>query len=34
MAERHSALGWTVSMFPAPDGRDWNVILNMIGSCA
>ena len=24
LARRAYALGWTVNMFPAPDGRDWN----------
>lgn len=33
LAERASALGWTVTMFPAPDGRDWNdVIRDMKGA--
>ena len=27
LAERATALGWTVSMLPAPEGRDWNDIL-------
>ena len=27
LAERAHALGWTVSMLPAPEGRDWNDIL-------
>ncbi|MTH77562.1 DUF7146 domain-containing protein [Paracoccus aestuariivivens] len=31
LAERAAALGWTVSMLPAPDGRDWNDILLMKG---
>ncbi|UCA46889.1 toprim domain-containing protein [Pseudochrobactrum sp. XF203] len=31
LAERASALGWQVSMLPAPDGRDWNDILTMKG---
>lgn len=24
LAERATALGWAVTLFPAPDGRDWN----------
>ena len=27
LAERAAALGWAVTMFPAPDGRDWNDVL-------
>ena len=27
LAERASALGWRVSLLPAPDNRDWNDIL-------
>ena len=27
LAERANALGWQVSLLPAPDGRDWNDIL-------
>lgn len=27
LAKRAAALGWTVSLLPAPDGRDWNDIL-------
>lgn len=34
LAERASALGWQVSMLPAPDGRDWNDILTMKGAAA
>lgn len=34
LAERASALGWQVSMLPAPDGRDWNDILMMKGAAA
>lgn len=35
LAERASALGWSVTMFPAPDGRDWNdVVQNMKGAAA
>jgi hypothetical protein len=29
LAERAHALGWKVSLLPAPDGRDWNDILRM-----
>jgi hypothetical protein len=29
LATRASGLGWTVSLLPAPDGRDWNDILMM-----
>lgn len=31
LATRAAALGWTVSMLPAPEGRDWNDILMMKG---
>jgi DNA primase len=31
LAERATALGWQVSLLPAPDGRDWNDILAMKG---
>lgn len=35
LAARASALGWTVTLFPAPDGRDWNdVIQDMKGAAA
>ncbi|SMG55838.1 DUF7146 domain-containing protein [Paracoccus sp. J56] len=34
LAERASALGWTVSILPAPEGRDWNDILMMKGAAA
>lgn len=34
LAERASALGWQVSMLPAPDGSDWNDILTMKGGAA
>lgn len=35
LADRAAALGWTVTMFPAPDGRDWNdVIRNKKGDAA
>lgn len=31
LAERASGLGWTVNMLPAPDGQDWNDILQTKG---
>ncbi|MCL3880767.1 toprim domain-containing protein [Marivita sp. GX14005] len=31
LAARAHALGWQVSLLPAPDGRDWNDILTMKG---
>jgi hypothetical protein len=34
LAERATALGWQVSLLPAPDGRDWNDILAMKGEAA
>ncbi|MEZ5723907.1 MAG: toprim domain-containing protein [Paracoccaceae bacterium] len=34
LAERAAALGWTVSLLPAPDGRDWNDILMTKGAAA
>lgn len=34
LAERAHALGWQVSLLPAPDGRDWNDILSMKGDAA
>ncbi|WP_288939244.1 toprim domain-containing protein [uncultured Roseovarius sp.] len=34
LAERAHALGWQVSLLPAPDGRDWNDILTMKGEIA
>lgn len=34
LAERASALDWTVSLLPAPDGRDWNDILQQKGAAA
>ncbi|WP_137700025.1 DUF7146 domain-containing protein [Marimonas lutisalis] len=34
LAERADALGWKVSLLPAPDGRDWNDILTMKGDAA
>lgn len=32
LAERATALGWAVSLLPAPQGRDWNDILMMKGA--
>lgn len=34
LAERAAALGWTVSLLPAPDGRDWNDVLTAKGRAA
>lgn len=34
LAARAHALGWQVSLLPAPDGRDWNDILTMKGEPA
>lgn len=34
LAERATALGWSVSLLPAPDGRDWNDILMLKGAAA
>jgi phage/plasmid primase-like uncharacterized protein len=34
LAERAHAMGWAVSLLPAPDGRDWNDILTMKGEIA
>ena len=34
LAERATALGWAVSLLPAPDGRDWNDILMLKGAAA
>ena len=34
LAERAHALGWQVSLLPAPDGRDWNDVLTMKGEAA
>lgn len=34
LAARAHALGWQVSLLPAPDGRDWNDILTMKGEIA
>lgn len=34
LAERAAALGWSVSLLPAPEGRDWNDILNQKGAAA
>ena len=31
LAERASALGWTVSLLPAPQGQDWNDVLQTKG---
>lgn len=32
LAERAHALGWSVSLLPAPDGKDWNDVLNVKGA--
>lgn len=34
LAARADALGWHVSLLPAPEGRDWNDILTMKGEAA
>ena len=34
LAERAHGLDWAVSLLPAPDGRDWNDILQMKGAAA
>lgn len=34
LAERAHALGWTVSLLPAPNGRDWNDVIRMKGAAA
>lgn len=34
LAERAHALGWAVSLLPAPQGRDWNDVLTMKGASA
>ena len=34
LAERATALGWAVSLLPAPDGKDWNDILMLKGAAA
>lgn len=34
LAARAHALGWQVSLLPAPDGHDWNDILTMKGEAA
>lgn len=34
LAERAAALGWTVCLLPAPEGRDWNDILMLKGAAA
>lgn len=31
LAERATALSWSVSLLPAPEGRDWNDVLSMKG---
>lgn len=32
LAERATALGWAVSLLPAPEGRDWNDVVMMKGA--
>lgn len=32
LGERATALGWKVSLLPAPDGRDWNDVLRLKGA--
>lgn len=34
LAERAHAAGWAVSLLPAPEGRDWNSIINEKGDAA
>jgi DNA primase len=34
LASRASALGWQVSLLPAPDGKDWNDVLSGKGGAA
>ena len=34
LAERATALGWAVTLFPAPDGRDWNDVLQSMKGAA
>lgn len=34
LAERAAALGWAVSMLPAPEGKDWADILQLKGAAA
>ena len=34
LASRAEALGWRVSLLPAPDGRDWNDVLALKGGAA
>lgn len=34
LAERAHAMGWAVSLLPAPEGRDWNDLLMMKGARA
>jgi len=32
LADRATALGWRVSILPAPNGKDWNDVLMMKGA--
>lgn len=34
LAERACALGWSVTLFPAPEGRDWNDVLQSMKGAA
>jgi hypothetical protein len=34
LAERACGLGWSVTLFPAPDGRDWNDVLQSMKGAA
>jgi len=34
LAERADALGWQVTLLPAPEGLDWNDVLLMKGEAA
>jgi DNA primase len=34
LAHRAITDGWTVSLLPAPDGRDWNDVLELKGAAA
>jgi hypothetical protein len=34
LGERANAMGWKVSLLPAPEGRDWNDVLRMKGRAA
>ena len=34
LAERAAAMGWAVSLLPAPEGREWNDILMLKGAAA